>query len=248
MRRSPTTWGERPPEVLLGAWPGKPGHFIANGGFKIGFGLAPMVGIVMADLVLDRGDAADMIDVVRHERKLSKTARRFPKKDTCLAIYSRCVNTQQPLATTLEQTYPWCADWADELAELFRHYVERKQHSQSLDYDDLLLYWTHLVAEPEFAEEIGSWFDHVLVDEYQDTNILQAQILNALKPDGSGLTVVGDDAQSIYSFRSAEVENILGFPDQFIPTARVVTLEQNYRSSQAILDTANCLIAESDRQ
>ena len=131
---------------------------------------------------------------------------------------------------------------------MFRHYVDRKQHSQSLDYDDLLLYWAHLVNESEFAEEIASWFEHVLVDEYQDTNLVQAQILRALKPDGSGVTVVGDDAQSIYSFRAAEVENILGFPDQYIPTARVVTLEQNYRSTQPILEAANRLIAESERQ
>jgi DNA helicase-2/ATP-dependent DNA helicase PcrA len=198
--------------------------------------------------ILDRGDAADMIDVVRHEQKLTRTSRRFPKKDTCLAIYSRCVNTQKPLVETLDDTYPWCADWVDELAELFRHYVLRKQQSQSLDYDDLLLYWSHLVAEPEFAEEIGSWFDHVLVDEYQDTNLVQAQILNALKPDGNGVTVVGDDAQSIYSFRAAEVENILGFPDQYMPSAKVITLEQNYRSTQPLLDSANCLIAESERQ
>lgn len=198
--------------------------------------------------ILDRGDAADMLDVVRHELKLSRTSRRFPKKDTCLAIYSRCVNTQRPLAETLEKTYPWCSDWVDELTELFRHYVERKQLNQALDYDDLLLYWGHLVAEPEFAEEIGSWFDHILVDEYQDTNLVQAQILKALKPDGRGMTVVGDDAQSIYSFRAAEVENILGFPDQYIPSAKVVTLEQNYRSTQPILDAANCLIAESERQ
>jgi DNA helicase-2/ATP-dependent DNA helicase PcrA len=198
--------------------------------------------------VLDRGDAADMIDVVRHELKLTRTSRRFPKKDTCLAIYSRRVNTQKPLAATLEQHYPWCADWADELGELFRHYVERKQLSQSLDYDDLLLYWNHLVDEPEFAEEIGSWFDHVLVDEYQDTNLVQARILKSLKPRGDGVTVVGDDAQSIYSFRAAEVENILGFPDQFMPTAQVITLEQNYRSTQPVLDAANCLIAQSERQ
>lgn len=198
--------------------------------------------------VLDRGDAADILDVVRHELKLTGTARRFPKKDTCLAIYSRCVNTRKTLGETLDTTYPWCSDWTDELSELFRHYVLRKQQSQALDYDDLLLYWSHLVAEREFAEEISSRFDHVLVDEYQDTNLVQAQILNALKPDGDGVTVVGDDAQSIYSFRAAEVENILGFPDQYMPTAKVITLEQNYRSTQPILDTANCLIAESERQ
>jgi len=198
--------------------------------------------------VLDRGDAADVMDVVRHERKLTSAGRRFPKKDTCLAIYSRCVNAQKSLGETLDETYPWCSDWDDELADLFRHYVLRKQQSQALDYDDLLLYWRHLVAEKEFADEIGSWFDHILVDEYQDTNRVQAQILNALKPDGDGVTVVGDDAQSIYSFRAAEVENILGFPDQYMPSARVITLEQNYRSTQAILDSANCLIAESERQ
>lgn len=198
--------------------------------------------------VLDRGDAADVMDVTRHALALSKKSRRFPKKDTCLAIYSRCVNAQKPLADVLNDSYPWCADWEAELSELFRHYVERKQHSQALDYDDLLLYWGHLVADTEFAQEIGAWFDHVLVDEYQDTNLIQAQVLRALKPDGDGVTVVGDDAQSIYSFRAAEVENILGFPDQFMPTAQVITLEQNYRSTQPILDTANCLIAESDRQ
>ncbi|HNP63800.1 MAG TPA: ATP-dependent helicase [Woeseiaceae bacterium] len=198
--------------------------------------------------VLDRGDAADIMDVVRHELKLTRTARRFPKKDTCLTIYSRCVNTQQSLPDVLTATFPWCVDWSDELSELFRHYVLRKQQSQSLDYDDLLLYWSHLVAEAEFADRIGSSFDHILVDEYQDTNLVQAEILNALKPDGKGVTVVGDDAQSIYSFRAAEVENILGFPDQYMPSAQVITLEQNYRSTQPILDCANCLIAESERQ
>lgn len=198
--------------------------------------------------ILDRGDAADVLDVTRHELSLSKKSRRFPKKDTCLAIYSRCVNTQKPLLEVLNETYPWCVDWEPELRELFRLYVARKQQNQVLDYDDLLLYWNHLVAEEEFASEIGSWFDHVLVDEYQDTNLIQAQILRALKPQGDGVTVVGDDAQSIYSFRAAEVENILGFPDQFMPTAQVISLEQNYRSSQPILDSANLLIAASERQ
>jgi DNA helicase-2/ATP-dependent DNA helicase PcrA len=198
--------------------------------------------------VLDRGDAADLMDVARHELGLSGKSRRFPKKDTCLAIYSRCVNAQEPLEDALRQAYPWCADWEEELRELYRLYVERKQETQALDYDDLLLYWGHLVGEQDFAAEIGSWFDHVLVDEYQDTNLLQARILHALKPDGTGITVVGDDAQSIYSFRAAEVENILGFPAQYSPPAYVITLEQNYRSTQAILDSANHLIADGERQ
>lgn len=198
--------------------------------------------------VLDRGDAADLLDVVRHELGLSKKARRFPKKDTCLAIYSRCVNARHALADTLQIAFPWCAEWEPELRLLFRAYVERKQANQALDYDDLLLYWSHLLADGQLAAEIGSWFDHVLVDEYQDTNRLQSDVLRALKPGGEGMTVVGDDAQSIYSFRAAEVENILDFPDRFSPSAKIVTLEENYRSNQPILDTANCLIAESERQ
>ncbi|MDH3746694.1 MAG: ATP-dependent helicase [Gammaproteobacteria bacterium] len=198
--------------------------------------------------VLDRGDSADLMDVVRHELGLSRKARRFPKKDTCLAIYSRTVNAQTPLAETIDVTYPWCSDWEQELRDLYKKYVLKKQQTQALDYDDLLLYWRHLVAEPEFASVIGGCFDHVLIDEYQDTNRVQAEILNALKPDGRGVTVVGDDAQSIYSFRAAEVENILNFPDQYMPSAQVIMLEQNYRSTQPILDSANCLIAESERQ
>jgi DNA helicase-2/ATP-dependent DNA helicase PcrA len=211
-------------------------RFAANLGLDPGFS------------VLDRGDAADVIDVTRHELALTGKSRRFPKKDTCLAIYSRCVNTQNALLDVLNDSYPWCVDWEAELRELFRHYVMRKQQCQALDYDDLLLYWSHLVADEEFAAQIGAWFDHVLVDEYQDTNLVQARILRALKPDGDGVTVVGDDAQSIYSFRAAEVENILGFPDQFMPGSEVVTLEKNYRSTQEILNAANCLIAESERQ
>jgi DNA helicase-2/ATP-dependent DNA helicase PcrA len=209
---------------------------------------ARTVGLDPGFSVLDRGDAADLLDVVRHELGFSTSERRFPKKDTCLAIYSRVVNTGGTLADTLGGAYPWCTDFEPQLRELFRQYVLRKQATCSLDYDDLLLYWQHLVSEPGLAAEVGGWFDHVLVDEYQDTNRVQAQILLALKPDGRGVTVVGDDAQSIYSFRAAEVDNILGFPDCFMPSAEVVTLEQNYRSTQAILDSANCLIAESQRQ
>jgi DNA helicase-2/ATP-dependent DNA helicase PcrA len=195
--------------------------------------------------ILDRGDAADLLDVVRHELGLAVSATRFPRKDTCVAIYSRCVNTRKPLIDSLNETYPWCAEWEQELRALFRRYVEVKQENQALDYDDLLLYWSHLVSDAGLASEIGSWFDHLLVDEYQDTNLLQAEILHALKPGGDGLTVVGDDAQSIYSFRAADIGNILGFASRFAPPAEVVSLEENYRSSQPILDSANCLIAQS---
>ena len=137
---------------------------------------------------------------------------RFPTKGTCLAIYSRAVNAQAPLDEVLGAAFPWCVAWSVELKQLFAAYVEAKQAHNVLDYDDLLLYWAQMAAEPELAEHLGARFDHILVDEYQDTNRLQASILSALKPDGQGLTVVGDDAQSIYSFRAAEIRNILDFP------------------------------------
>ena len=170
---------------------------------------------------------------MRHERGLSDKDRRFPQKGTCLAIYSRAVNAGEPLEAVLLKQYPWCAEWKEELRELFEAYVEAKQRQQVLDYDDLLLYWRELMQVPELAAEVRGQFDHVLVDEYQDTNALQAAILLGLKPDGRGLTVVGDDAQAIYGFRAANVRNILDFPTQFTPPATVVTLEQNYRSTAA---------------
>src|SRR6185369_5815379 len=121
-------------------------------------------------------------------------------------------------------------------------YVEAKQKQNVLDYDDLLLYWAQMVGDASLADDIGGRFDHVLVDEYQDTNRLQSSILLALKPGGRGLTVVGDDAQSIYSFRAATVRNILDFPEQFSPSAEIVTLDRNYRSTQPILAAANGVI------
>src|SRR5581483_10389682 len=112
-----------------------------------------------------------------------------------------------------------------------------------LDYDDLLLYWAQMMSDPAIADDVGGSFDHVLVDEYQDTNQLQSSVLLALKPGGRGLTVVGDDAQSIYSFRAATVRNILDFPGQFSPKAEIITLDRNYRSTQTILAAANGVIS-----
>ena len=190
----------------------------------------------------DREDSADLMNLVRHERGLSEKDRRFPLKATCLAIYSRAVNAQEPLEAVLLKQFPWCGEWKDELRELFEAYVEAKQRQHVLDYDDLLLYWGELMQVPGLASEVRQLFDHVLVDEYQDTNALQAKILLGLKPDGRGLTVVGDDAQAIYGFRAATVRNILDFPDLFSPPAIIVTLEENYRSTQPILAASNSVI------
>jgi len=203
---------------------------------------AETLGLSPAFTIADRGDSADLMHVVRHDLGLSETASRFPRKETCLAIYSRVVNTQLPLELVLKTQFPRYAMWADALKSLFAGYVEAKQKQHVLDYDDLLLYWAQSLTEPALAQDMGARFDHVLVDEYQDTNALQASILLALKPDGRGLTVVGDDAQSIYAFRGATVRNILDFPQQFTPPAGMVTLSQNYRSTQPILQAANAVI------
>jgi DNA helicase II / ATP-dependent DNA helicase PcrA len=197
--------------------------------------------------VLDRGDASDLMDTLRQELGLAGKEQRFPRKDTCLAIYSHRVNTQKTLKESLEQQFPWCSNWESDLTKLYRAYVERKQRLSILDYDDLLLYWHAMMGEQKLAQHIGEHFDHVLVDEYQDTNRLQAEILHSLKPDGAGLAVVGDDGQAIYSFRAAAVDNILGFADRFQPRAEIVTLGQNYRSTQPVLDAANALMAEAPR-
>src|SRR6204780_4198691 len=198
--------------------------------------------------VVDRADSADLLDELRTELGLASKEQRFPRKDACLAIYSWRVNTQKSLHDTLDQQFPWCRDWEEDLTRLFRGYVERKQRYALLDYDDLLLYWNMMMGEPRLAQHVGANFDHVLVDEYQDTNRLQAEILYALRPDGGGVTVGGDDAQAIYSFRAAAVENILKFPDPYQPRAAIVTLAQNYRSTQGLLDASNALMAEAPRQ
>jgi DNA helicase-2/ATP-dependent DNA helicase PcrA len=209
---------------------------------------ATRLGLDPSFSVLDRADAADLMDLVRHRLGLSQTGQRFPRKDTCLGIYSHRVNTRRPLRHTLETAFPWCLDWEEALTGLYRAYVDEKLAQQALDYDDLLLYWQVMMGDDALAAEIGARFDHVLVDEYQDTNALQAEILLRLKPTGAGVTVVGDDAQAIYSFRGATVENILEFPERFSPPAHVVVLEENYRSTQLVLDAANALMADGGRQ
>jgi DNA helicase II / ATP-dependent DNA helicase PcrA len=209
---------------------------------------AKHVGLDPAFSVLDRSDAADLLDTVRTEMGFSGKGQRFPRKDTCLGIYSYRVNTQKSLKETLEAQYAWCVPHEEDIGKLLRAYVERKSQFRVLDLDDLLLYWHAMMSEERIAKSVAAHFDHVLVDEYQDTNKLQGDIVQALKPDGQGVTVVGDDAQAIYSFRAAAVENILGFPDRFRPKAEVITLAQNFRSSQSILDAANALMADAPRQ
>ncbi|NIL97155.1 MAG: UvrD-helicase domain-containing protein [Planctomycetales bacterium] len=197
--------------------------------------------------ILDRADAEDLMNVVRTDIGLADLKTRFPKKGTCLAIYSHCVNSQLPLAQVLQAHYPWCLEYTDSLKKLFQHYVRHKDFSAVLDYDDLLLFWRGLMVDPVAGPAVRDRFECVLVDEYQDTNRLQADILEHLCLDGRGLTAVGDDCQSIYSFRAATVRNMLDFPKTY-PQTTIVKLEQNYRSTPSILDATNAVIGEARDQ
>lgn len=250
-RRAAAEMGRRVERICSQVLGGKAGSFsdaLAWAGTFHGIGArllrehATEIGIDADFTIHDREDSADLMNIIRHELGFSKTESRFPTKSTCLAVYSRAVNAEQPLDEVLRDSFPWCSAWEKQLRELFGAYVDAKQAQNVLDYDDLLLYWAQMMGDALLAEESGSRFDHVLVDEYQDTNRLQASILRAMKPDGRGLTVVGDDAQSIYSFRAATVRNILDFPATFTPAAEVITLDRNYRSTQPILAAANGVI------
>ncbi len=199
--------------------------------------------------VLDQADAADVMNLLRDELGFSGRERRFPRKETLVAIYSRTVNAGEKLGDVVKRHYPWCLDEGDGLREIFGAYTDRKRAQHVLDYDDLLLFWKALATSPATRMQLAEMFDHVLVDEYQDTNALQADILEGLRPEDTAqnLTVVGDDAQAIYGFRSATVRNILEFSERF-PGAAVVRLEQNYRSTPALLDASNAVIALSPQR
>jgi DNA helicase-2/ATP-dependent DNA helicase PcrA len=202
-------------------------------------GLAPGFG------VLDAGDAADLLDLVRQEHGQAERRRRFPRAQTMLDIYSRTVNAQTPLAHVLAESFAWCEEHRDALAEIFRAYGARKRALGLLDLDDLLLSWRALAADELIGPRMAAAFDHVLVDEYQDVNGLQVDIVRGLRPGHPGLTAVGDDLQAIYGFRAASARHILDFPAQFAGT-EMVMLERNYRSTAPILAVANA-VSRQDR-
>jgi DNA helicase-2/ATP-dependent DNA helicase PcrA len=193
--------------------------------------------------VLDQGDATELFGLVRSELGLAARGSRFPKADTVAAVYSRVVNTQSPMRGVLHDSFPWCAEHVDGIRDCFVAYTERKRRNNVLDYDDLLLHWRALLAAPELRDTVRGLFDHVLVDEYQDTNVLQADIVRGLCPPAQ-LTAVGDDAQAIYGFRAASADNMWRFAEHF-PGATTITLEENYRSTAPILDVANAVLAQS---
>jgi DNA helicase II / ATP-dependent DNA helicase PcrA len=202
------------------------------------------VGMPTQFSIMDQGDAVDLVGIARASLGVGKKEKRFPRKETLHWIYSRHVNTEIPVEDVLHREYPNFIDYTAEITRIFAEYISRKQERALLDYDDLLLCWAMMLEAGGglqaggLAERIAGQYDHVLVDEFQDTNQLQSRILRGMCRGHKNITVVGDDAQSIYAFRGATQRNILDFPKHF-PGSRLVTLEQNYRSTQPILDVTN---------
>ena len=199
------------------------------------------VGLDPGFSVLDQSDATDLFALVRSDLGLSDRARRFPRADTLAAIYSRLANAQERLDVVLAGRFPWCRDDAAAIGEVFTSYTARKREHNLVDFDDLLLYWRALLLAPEVP---ALKWDHVLVDEYQDTNAVQGEIVGGLVRHGATVCAVGDDAQAIYGFRAASPANMAEFPERF-PEATVLRLEENYRSTPPILDVANALLRQA---
>ncbi len=199
--------------------------------------------------IMDQGDAEDLLQLARAQLGLAAARqRRFPKKETLHYLYSRHVNTDISLHDLLVDELPQFIDDLPEIERVFADYTRRKADRNLVDYDDLLLFWEALVSEQSpLAEKLAGLYQHILVDEYQDTNSLQARILRGMCRVRQNLTVVGDDAQSIYAFRGASFRNILDFPSQF-PGTTIIALEQNYRSVQPILDVTNTLISRASER
>ncbi len=195
--------------------------------------------------IMDQGDSADLMQLSRAQLGYAAKSKRFPKKETLQYVYSRHINTGISIEDIIRDDYPQFVDYLEDFGKIYADYTRRKQERNLVDYDDLLLFWALLLeASPELGKKISGLYDHILVDEYQDTNVLQARILRGMCRTHNNISVVGDDAQSIYSFRGANFRNILDFPKQFAG-ARIVALEQNYRSTQPILNVTNTVISRA---
>ncbi len=205
----------------------------------------PAAGLAKDFTIMDQGDSTDLMQLSRAHLGYAAKSKRFPKKETLQYVYSRHINTGLRVDDIVRDEYPQFTDWLEDFGKIYADYVRRKQERNLVDYDDLLLFWALMLeVSPDLCQRIGGMYDHVLVDEYQDTNVLQARILRGMCTTHRNITVVGDDAQSIYSFRGANFRNILDFPKQF-DGATTVTLEQNYRSTQPILSVTNALISRA---
>jgi len=200
---------------------------------------AQLIGYDRSFTILDQGDAEDVVNLIRTRLKLDTKERRFPRKETLYDLYSRSINTVVPMQDLLALDYPHYLELAEDIGKVGAMYTEYKHAHNLMDYDDLLLNLVKLLQEQEpVRAELSGRYKYIMVDEYQDTNKLQSAIVKLVAYKHQNVMVVGDDAQSIYSFRGSTIRNILNFPEDF-PGCKVITLEENYRSTQAILNVAN---------
>jgi DNA helicase-2/ATP-dependent DNA helicase PcrA len=194
--------------------------------------------------VLDQSDAQDVMNLVRGRFDVAALKKRFPQKGTLHDMYSATVNTSRPLVDVIAADYSQFVDYTDKITEVIQSYNAYKYGNGLVDYDDLLLYALSLTRHPEIGPILRSQYKHIMVDEYQDTNALQHAIVCGLAGEQQNVMVVGDDAQSIYAFRGADIRNIHAFPSVF-SQCEIIRLEQNYRSTQQILDVCNSVIRDS---
>jgi DNA helicase-2/ATP-dependent DNA helicase PcrA len=206
---------------------------------------AKLIGYNPNYTILDRSDSKDLIDSCIGEAKIDVKARRFPKGETIQSIFGLSTNTSRSIIDVIAYNYAQFEPLTEEIEGIFKLYQERKRKHNLMDFDDLLFYWWKLLSEnPDVADRYAKKFLHVLVDEYQDTNLIQAKIINILAAGHRNLMVVGDDSQSIYSFRGAHFKNIISFPKVY-PDAKLYKLEINHRSTPDILNLANNSIANA---
>jgi DNA helicase-2/ATP-dependent DNA helicase PcrA len=198
------------------------------------------LGLPPAVSVLDRSDSTDVMDLLRHDHGLGGIEVRSPKASTLVDIYSRSVSTSRAARQIVAEEFGWVEPHIEQVITLLRGYVARKRQRGLIDFDDLLLAWRSLLSDPVLGPDIAARWDHVLVDEYQDVNQTQVDIVRALRPDGRGLTVVGDDAQAVYAFRGSDSAHLLDLATS-LPDVNVVRLERNFRSRQRLLDLANAV-------
>jgi len=200
---------------------------------------APLVGFESSFTILDQGDAEDVVNLLRTQMKFDTRERRFPRKQTLYDIFSSAVNTVTTVREILKEEYPHFEEYLEEILKLQSAYELYKAKHNLMDYDDLLVFFRKLLRDHEkIRHAVNDRYKYVMVDEYQDTNRIQAEIVRLLAGKQSNVMVVGDDSQSIYSFRGATIRNILDFPEEF-PDCTVVKLEENYRSTQPILNLTN---------
>jgi DNA helicase-2/ATP-dependent DNA helicase PcrA len=231
LRRASTLLDARCEKVAGGTF-----HSFANGVLRQ---YAPMIKFESSFSILDQGDAEDVVNLLRTQLKFDSKQRRFPRKQTLFDIFSKAVNTCVPIKDVLKEEYPHFEEYLEEIQRLQKAYEEYKARHNLMDYDDLLIYLRTLLRDHDSVRRaLADRYKYVMVDEYQDTNRIQAEIVRLLTGTHGNVLVVGDDSQSIYSFRGATIRNILDFPEEY-PGCKVIKLEENYRSTQPILNLTN---------